>query len=520
MKESQNQQQLKSPQQWGLIILRIIIGWHFLYEGIVKLLDPGWSAESYLANTNGLFSGIFHVMASDPATMSVVNLLNIWGLILIGLALFLGIFARPAVWSGILLLFFYYIAYLPFHGKNFGAIQEGHYLFVDKTFIELVTLSVLALFPGTLNIGLWNLLKLAVSRIRKTRIHIIGEPQTVPTDTGAVKSRREMVKNLAFIPLLGAFGWAFSGNKKYSGADAFSGSTFTLDQKSLSEIEGQMPLGVLFKGKPPISRLILGQNILSGTAHARDLIYARSLFRAYNNEKKIIETYLLAEKAGINLFYMSPILQTYMKIYGKNIQTWANVVPEKNDIYSEVDKLIDQGIDYILIRGATVDNRINEGAIDVIAKCIDHIKRQGYPAGLGAHTVQALIACEEFGIDPDFYYKTMHHDRYWSAIPVANRRYPFVSGTFSEDHNEFHDNMWCLFPEKTIEYISKLKKPVVGFKVLAGGAIKPEDGFQWAFDNGADFIEVGMFDFQIVDDVNMAIRCFERAAGRNRPWFG
>ncbi|HBE40262.1 MAG TPA: hypothetical protein DDW27_03515, partial [Bacteroidales bacterium] len=72
----------------------------------------------------------------------------------------------------------------------------------------------------------------------------------------------------------------------------------------------------------------------------------------------------------------------------------------------------------------------------------------------------------------------------------------------------------------TIEYISKLKKPVVGFKVLAGGAIKPEDGFQWAFDNGADFIEVGMFDFQIVDDVNMAIRCFERAAGRNRPWFG
>lgn len=520
MKESENKHQLKSTQQWGLVILRIIIGWHFLYEGLVKLFDPGWSAESYLVNTNGLFSGLFHSMASNPSVMSVVNFLNIWGLVLIGLALFLGIFAKPAVWSGILLLIFYYVAYIPFHGKNFGAVQEGHYLLVDKTFIELVTLIVLALFPATLNIGLWNILKKPFNGIFKRKNQETSETQSIPVENGSIKSRRDMLKDLAFIPFLGAFGWAFSGNKKYTGADAFSGSTFTLDQKSLSQLEGKMPMGVLVRGKPPVSRLILGHNILSGTAHARDLIYARSLFRAYNTEKKIIETYLLAEKAGINLFYMSPVLQTYMKIYGKNIQTWANVVPEKNDINSQVDKLIDQGTDYILIRGATVDNRINEGQIDVIVKCIDYIKSQGYPAGLGAHTVQALIACEEAGIDPDFYYKTMHHDRYWSAIPEPNRRYPFVSGTFSEDHNEFHDNMWCLFPEKTVEYISKLKKPVVGFKVLAGGAIKPEDGFQWAFDNGADFIEVGMFDFQIVDDVNMAIRCFEKAAGRKRQWFG
>ncbi len=520
MKESENKHQLKSTQQWGLVILRIIIGWHFLYEGLVKLFDPGWSAESYLVNTNGLFSGLFHSMASNPSVMSVVNFLNIWGLVLIGLALFLGIFAKPAVWSGILLLIFYYVAYIPFHGKNFGAVQEGHYLLVDKTFIELVTLIVLALFPATLKIGLWNILKKPFNGIFKRKNQETSETQSIPVENGSIKSRRDMLKDLAFIPFLGAFGWAFSGNKKYTGADAFSGSTFTLDQKSLSQLEGKMPMGVLVRGKPPVSRLILGHNILSGTAHARDLIYARSLFRAYNTEKKIIETYLLAEKAGINLFYMSPVLQTYMKIYGKNIQTWANVVPEKNDINSQVDKLIDQGTDYILIRGATVDNRINEGQIDVIVKCIDYIKSQGYPAGLGAHTVQALIACEEAGIDPDFYYKTMHHDRYWSAIPEPNRRYPFVSGTFSEDHNEFHDNMWCLFPDKTVEYISKLKKPGVGFKVLAGGAIKPEDGFQWAFDNGADFIEVGMFDFQIVDDVNMAIRCFEKAAGRKRQWFG
>ena len=146
MKDSRNTSQLASAQQWGLIILRIIIGWHFLYEGIVKLLDTGWSAEGYLANTHGFLSGIFHSMASNPAVLEAVNFLNVWGLILIGTGLFLGFLARPAAYAGILLLFFYYFAYPPFQGYNFGVAQEGHYLVFDKTFIELAALILLALF--------------------------------------------------------------------------------------------------------------------------------------------------------------------------------------------------------------------------------------------------------------------------------------------------------------------------------------------------------------------------------------
>lgn len=278
-------------------------------------------------------------------------------------------------------------------------------------------------------------------------------------------------------------------------------------------------MGVLVKGKPPISRLILGTNILSGNAHSRDLIYSSSLFRAYNTEKKIIETYMLAEQAGINLFYLTPLLNRYKKTFGSNIQTWANVAPTKEDIYSNVDKLIDQGVDYIMIQGAACDRRVLEGNVDVLIKCVDHIKRQGYPAGLGAHSIQALYACEEAGIDPDFYYKTMHHDKYWSAHPMENR-VPLEWRNMSENHNEFHDNMWCLYPEKTIEYVRKLEKPVVGFKVLAAGAIPPKIGFQWAFDNGADFIEVGMFDFQVVANVNQTILSVEKAQNRSRPWYG
>ena len=56
-----------------------------------------------------------------------------------------------------------------------------------------------------------------------------------------------------------------------------------------------------------------------------------------------------------------------------------------------------------------------------------------------------------------------------------------------------------------MEYMKGLPQPWIAYKVLAAGAIHPKDGFRYAFENGADFICVGMYDFQIVDDVNIAL---------------
>lgn len=130
-----------------LFILRITVGWHFLYEGFVKIMDPNWTSAGYLIEARWIFSGIFHWIADNPSALKIVDFLNIWGLTLIGLGLFFGCFTRAASISGILLLFLYYIAIPPIPGYSNGLYTEGNYLIVNKNLVELIALCVLTIFP-------------------------------------------------------------------------------------------------------------------------------------------------------------------------------------------------------------------------------------------------------------------------------------------------------------------------------------------------------------------------------------
>jgi uncharacterized membrane protein YphA (DoxX/SURF4 family) len=101
-------------------VLRMAIGWHFLYEGVSKIVIGNWSSYGYLANSTGPIAGIYHWMASSPGLIKFIDILNIYGLILIGLALFIGLFSRIAAIGGVTLLTLYYFAYPPF-----GDIYRG-----------------------------------------------------------------------------------------------------------------------------------------------------------------------------------------------------------------------------------------------------------------------------------------------------------------------------------------------------------------------------------------------------------
>jgi len=501
-----------------ITIIRVAIGWHFLYEGISKLLIENWTSQGYLANTSGFLSDFFHWLAGGETLVKVVDFMNIYGLILIGLALFVGIFIRFASIGGMVLLVLYYFAYPPFGTSLFGG-TEGHFYIVDRNFIEAFLL-LWFVFGKQTGYGIELLIR---SRIPGRNQEASPPEEVSETGIDQQNSRREALRNLATLPFLGAMGWgAFRHSKK--DVDVMSGATIQLNFTSLNELKGELPKGKI--GDHEISRLVAGGNLVGGWAHARDLIYASSLFKAYNTEKKVYETLMLAEQAGINTinigFPTNELIAKYKKATGSKIKVISQIHPdmEKEDYFVNIDKAIDFGVDIVQIQGNQVDWLVRDNRIDVVEKMMDHIRKQGYVAGLASHTVDALIACEEHGIIPDYYMKTMHHDNYWSAHPIENR-VPFeVDGKNYADHNKFHNNCFCLFPDRTVEFVNRATVPVMGFKILAAGAIEPKDGFNWAFKNGADFICVGMFDFQIVDDVNTTIDVLNNLNDRQRGWYG
>lgn len=141
-----------------LVLLRLLIGWHLLYEGLVKFWNPNWSAVGYLKDSGGWFAGIFNSMANNPGLMDVVNVMNTWGLILVGLGLLLGIFTRWAAIGGIALLLLYYFSHPPMIGASYALPSEGSYLWVNKNLIEAIALAVLLVFPTSHIFGLDRLL--------------------------------------------------------------------------------------------------------------------------------------------------------------------------------------------------------------------------------------------------------------------------------------------------------------------------------------------------------------------------
>ncbi|MCD7972339.1 MAG: DoxX family membrane protein [Candidatus Azobacteroides sp.] len=136
------------------MVLRVLIGWHFLYEGVVKILNPNWSAYPYLMDSDGFLTGFFHWLANDPGLLAISNYINVFGLTLIGLGLILGCFSRLASIGGILFLLLYYLSHPPFIGAEYMMPTEGSYLWVDKNLIEIGALMVLVYFPTSHIIGL------------------------------------------------------------------------------------------------------------------------------------------------------------------------------------------------------------------------------------------------------------------------------------------------------------------------------------------------------------------------------
>jgi hypothetical protein len=175
---------------------------------------------------------------------------------------------------------------------------------------------------------------------------------------------------------------------------------------------------------------------------------------------------------------------------------------------------IDNGASACYIHGGFADSFARAGRIDKIAEALDFIRQNGIPAGIGAHELSTVKACVDDGLEPDFWMKTLHLKSYLNVPHELDKT------RITVNEEVMYKNVFCRGTEETIAFMETLKQPWIAFKILAAGSIEPEVGFRHAFESGADFICVGMYDFQVVDNANTAMSVLNSdfKSKRPRPW--
>ncbi len=513
-----NQKELK---RWSFTILRIIIGWHFLYEGIAKLFNPNWSSASYLMESKWLFSGFFHWLISDSTTLQIVDFLNIWGLLIIGLCLFIGIFTRIACISGALLLLLYYVANPPFVYSSIPSVS--HFYIINYNLIEAAVLLVLATFSDNYLYGIHRLIAFRHSRRMNKKFPPVDNHELLE---GHDTSRRELIKNLAVIPLFGAVffgmakkrGWiSFEEDNLAARTDGITGASLYLGRDySIHELKGEVPSGKI--KDITLSRIMIGGNLISGFAHSRDLIYVSTWLKKYHTDEKVIETLWLCQACGINTAILRcdedtiRILDKFWRRGGK-VQWLAQTYPGEDDL-TNIKMAIDNGAIGAFVQGNIADTIVFNNQIEHLRKPVEYIRNQGLITGTAAHSLSVPKACVENGINVDFYMKTFHHMNYPSAEAT-----PFDPSDPYLPAQNTPLSIWCMGDKATEDFFRENTTPWIAFKVLAAGAIKPEEGFRHTFEGGADFACVGMFDFQVIENANTAYAILNSDMKRERNWY-
>jgi hypothetical protein len=276
----------------------------------------------------------------------------------------------------------------------------------------------------------------------------------------------------------------------------------------LSPQKDTLPMGKI--NGLEFSRLMLGGNLIGGYAHSRDLPYVSHLMARYNTDAKILETLEVAETHGVNVMNSwvkdgLAQLQQHWKRGGK--MKWiAQARVNADGGLDQFKQAADLGAAAVHVTGDVADALVKQGKLDTIARILEVVRGRKCSAGVGAHGLGTVVACEKAKLNPDFYVKTFH-----------SHEYPTAPKAGETDDLGTYDNSWCKDPEEVADVMFNVRQPWIAFKVLAAGAIPPQRGFRHAFESGADFILVGMFDWQVAEDVQIVKQVLGELK-RLRPW--
>jgi len=296
--------------------------------------------------------------------------------------------------------------------------------------------------------------------------------------------------------------------------------TFGFEDRALLEASGaeaaahppaapaaEMPRGRI--GKLNVSRLICGGNLTSFFAHSRDLIYVSSLLKQYFTDEKVFATWRKCEENGINTAILrvddrvTRLISEYWYSQGGKIQWISQCELPDEDWKSNILRAVDSGAHAAFVHGGVADAFVKAKRYDDLARALDLIRKNGLSAGMAGHMIEVPHALSDQGIKVDFWMKTFNEKKYWSA------------GEMPRNDSVFEET-----PERTIEFMSASDRPWIAYKVLGAGAIAPQEGFRYALENGADFLCVGMFDFQVDEDAGIIRQILSAGLKRKRPWCG
>lgn len=120
-------------------LLRLALGWLYLYAGLTKVMNPSWTSKAYLEGATTMHG--FYAWLTSPGIMQAVDFLNTWGLTLLGVSLILGIGMKVSTRLGAVLMALYYIPILAF------PMVGAHSFLVDEHVIYALALLWLGVSP-------------------------------------------------------------------------------------------------------------------------------------------------------------------------------------------------------------------------------------------------------------------------------------------------------------------------------------------------------------------------------------
>lgn len=435
-----------------LALMRIAVGWHFLYEGCWKLLQPeGWSCVSYLNVAQGPLAPVFSWMAGQAWLVSAGDWAVMLGLVAIGLGLITGVLARYAALAGILLMALFYCCQPPEPFAHAVSGADGRFFVVERNVIEAFALLLIAAWPC------WK---------------------------GWVKT---------FLPgcaVLFGFGGLVYGqyrNGAFRKVEAVTSATVKVHEfTALKALKAPFAETNELVGCS-ISALALGGDLIAGHSHARDLIWTDEFMRRYHTGGTLERTVRYSVFCGLSAAFVEPgaieRMAAAAKSVGGELAFFSNCANGEDAALA-----VKNGARSVYLRPEVADARARSGDGAGLTALLAALRQTGLPVGLGAESLETVKFAVEKGIVPDYWVVAFHSLDYPAAtLKVA------------------HNSIWCRDPEATAAYLKTRPEPWVAIRGLAGGAIKPEDAYRFARKHGAVVVAVDLLDYRIVETVNALV---------------